>query len=188
MKLDPKKTAVITLDLQNGILAMGSVYENVIPNAAKIVEFARKKHYQIIHVGLGFSEGHPEVPDFESPFLKAKQNNLFVKGTPSSTFHSAVVQPTDLIIYKQRIGAFSENHLNLVLRSQGIENLVLFGVSTSGIVLATVTRAFDLDFRLTVIEDACFDVDFDLHRSLMVKVYSKRGSVVKADAFLSEQE
>lgn len=110
-----------------------------------------------------------------------------MKGTPSSEFHGAIHQPHDLIVYKQRIGGFSENHLNLILRSRGIENLVLFGISTSGIVLSTVTRAFDLDFRLTVIEDACFDSDTELHRALMDRVYSKRGSVQTASAFIAEQ-
>jgi nicotinamidase-related amidase len=135
MKLEPSKTAVLTLDLQQGILAMGKRYESIISNASQIVGLARKKNYQLIHVGLGFSEGYPEVADLETPFLKAKQNNLFVKGSASAEFHSAIAQPDDLIIYKQRISAFSENHLNLTLRVRGI-------------VLATVTRAFDLDFRL----------------------------------------
>lgn len=188
MKLDPLKTAVLTLDLQKGILAMGSGYDSVIPNAAKIVDFARKKNYQIIHVGLGFSEGHPEVTTGESPFLRAKQNNLFVKGSPSAEFHSAIIQPGDLVIYKQRISAFSENHLNLTLRARGIENLVLFGISTSGIVLATVTRAFDLDFKLTIIHDACFDGDAEVHRVLVEKVFPKRGTIAATDKFISEQE
>jgi len=63
MKLESSKTAVLTLDLQKGILAMGAGSESIIPNASKIVDFARKKNYQIIHVGLGFSEGYPEVAD-----------------------------------------------------------------------------------------------------------------------------
>jgi nicotinamidase-related amidase len=188
MKLEPSKTAVLTLDLQKGILALGSGNESVIPNASMMVDFARKKNYQIIHVGLGFSEGHPEIADFDTPFLKAKQNNLFVKGSPSAEFHGAITQPNDLIIYKQRISAFSENHLNLTLRARGIENLVLFGVSTSGIVLATVSRAFDLDFRLTVIHDACFDADVEVHRVLVEKIFPKRGAVTTTDAFISEQQ
>lgn len=187
MRLEPSKTAVLTLDLQKGILAMCSGYESVIPNASKIVDFARKKNYRIVHVGLGFSEGHPEVADWDTPFLKAKQNNLFVKGSSSAEFHSEIVRPNDLIIYKQRIGAFSENHLNLTLRARGIENLVLFGISTSGIVLATVTRAFDLDYRLTIVHDACFDADAETHRVLTEKVFSKRGVVIATDAFISEQ-
>ena len=188
MRLEPSKTAVLTLDLQKGILAMGEGYGSVIPNAAKIVDLARRKNYLLIHVGLGFSAGHPEVPEFDSPFLRAKQNDLFVKGTPSAEFHGAIIHPGDMIIYKQRIGAFSENHLNLTLRARGVENLVLFGISTSGIVLATVTRAFDLDFRLTVIHDACFDADAEVHRVLTERVFPKRGTVTATDAFISEQE
>jgi nicotinamidase-related amidase len=188
MKLEPSKTAVLTLDLQTGIFAAGAGYESVIPNASRIVDFARKKNYRVIHVGLGFSEGHPEISDLESPFLKAKQNNLFVKGSPSAEFHRAIIQPGDLVIYKQRIGAFSENHLNLTLRARGIEDLVLFGIATSGIVLATVTRAFDLDFRLTIIHDACFDADAEVHRVLTTKIFTKRGAVIATDAFIAEQE
>lgn len=188
MKLEPSKTAVLALDLQKGILAMVDGYESVLPNASRIVELARKKKYQLIHVGLGFSEGHPEVVDLDTPFLRAQQNNLFVKGSPSAEFHSAIAQPGDLIIYKQRVGAFSENHLNLTLRARGIENLVLFGISTSGIVLATATRAFDLDFRLTIIHDACFDADAEVHRILTEKIFPKRGAVTTTDAFISEQE
>lgn len=179
---------MLTLDLQKGMLAMGVGCETVIPPASRLAEFARRQGYFLIHVGLGFSEEYPEVPDFESPFLRAKQNGLFVKGSPSAVFHEAIIKPGDLTVYKQRISAFSENELNLVLRTRGIENLVLFGISTSGIVLATVTRAFDLDFRLTVIEDACFDPDAEIHRVLTQKIFTKRGRVDTAKQFMEAQD
>jgi nicotinamidase-related amidase len=188
MKLDPSKTAVLTLDLQTGILASNAIYDGIIPSAAKIVELARQKNYFLIHVGLGFSEGHPEIPDLETFFLRVKQNNLFVKGSSSAAFHSAIFRPHDLIIYKQRIAAFSDNHLNLTLRARGIENLVLLGIATSGIVLSTVTRAFDLDYKLTIISDACADADPEVHRILTEKVFIKRGKVIAADGFMAEQE
>lgn len=188
MKLDPSKTALLTLDLQQGILSMADGYDSVIPNASKLVELARTKQYLLIHVGLGFSEGHPEVSAVDTPFLQAKQNNLFVKGSPSADFHSAIIQPNDLVIYKQRAGAFTENHLNLTLRSRGIENLVLFGISTSGIVLATVTRAFDMDYKMTIIADACFDGDPEVHKVLTEKIFPKRGTVTTTDSFIAEQK
>jgi nicotinamidase-related amidase len=151
------------------------------------VEFARKKQFQIIHVGLGFSEGHPEIPDTDSPFKRAKQNNLFVKGTPSAEFHGSIVRPEDLVVYKQRVAAFSENHLHLILRSRGIESLVLFGISTSGIVLSTLRRAFDLDFRCVVIKDACFDADQEVHRVLTEKIFPTQATALTVDAFIEEQ-
>jgi nicotinamidase-related amidase len=187
MKLDPKKTAMLTLDFQKGILGFVPGAEAIIPNAAKAVDFARKKQYHIIHVGLGFSEGHPEIPDTDSPLQRVRQGNLFVKGTASAEFHSAIARAGELVVHKQRIAAFSENHLHLILRSRGVENLVFFGISTSGITLSTLRRAFDLDFRCTVIKDACFDNDPEVHRVLTEKIFPAQATVVTVDAFIAAQ-
>ncbi len=187
MKLDPKKTALLTLDFQKGILGFVPGAEAIIPNASKAVEFARKRGYLIIHVGLGFSEGHPEIPDIESPFKRVKQNNLFIKGSASAEFHGSIARTGELVVYKQRVGAFSENQLQLILRSRGIESLVLFGISTSGITLSTLRRAFDLDFRCVVLGDACFDADQEVHRVLTEKVFPAQAGVFTVEAFIAEQ-
>jgi len=187
MKLEPKNTALLTLDVQKGILGFVPAADAIIANAAKAVDFARKKKFLIIHVGLGFAPGHPELPDTESRWKRLKDNNLFVIGTPSAEFHSAVARPEDLVVYKQRVGAFSENQLHLILRSRGIENLVLFGISTGGITLSTLRRAADLDFRCVVIKDACFDTDQEVHRVLTEKVFPSQATVLTVDAFITEQ-
>jgi nicotinamidase-related amidase len=187
MKLDPKKTALLTLDYQKGILGFVPAAEAIIPSGAKAVEFARKKQFRVIHVGLGFSAGHPEIPDSESRFKRLKDNNLFVIGTPSAEFHSGVARPEDLVVYKQRVGAFSENQLHLILRSLAIENLVFFGISTSGIALSTLGRAADLDFNCMVLKDACFDPDEEVHRVLTEKIFPAQATVLTVDSFIAEQ-
>lgn len=186
MKLDPKKTALLTLDFQQGILGMVQGSEAVVANAAKAVEFARKQHYSIIHVGLGFDAGHPEIPE-HGRFKRVKDGNLFVKGTPSAEFHPSVAHPGELIVYKQRISAFSENQLHLILRAKNIENLVFFGISTSGITLSTIRRAVDLDYQCTVLKDACFDPDAEIHRVLTEKIFASQATVLTVDAFIAEQ-
>lgn len=187
MKLEPKKTALLTLDVQNGILGFIPAADAVVANAAKAVDFARKKQFLIIHVGLGFAPGHPEIPDTESRFKRVKENNLFVIGTPSAGFHTAIARPEDLIVYKQRVGAFSENQLHLILRSRGIENLVFFGIATSGITLSTLRRAADLDYRCIVLQDACFDAEPEVHRVLTEKVFPAQATVLTVDAFIADQ-
>jgi nicotinamidase-related amidase len=187
MRLDPGKTALLALDLQQGILSMVAGSEAALPNAIKAADFARAKGYAIVHVGLGFSEGHPELPDGSAMAGRLKDKNLFVKGSPSAEFHPAIVRPGELVVHKQRISAFSENHLHLLLRAKGIENLVLMGVATSGIVLSTLRRAFDLDFRCIVLKDACFDRDPEVHRVLTEKVFASQAAVVTVDEFISGQ-
>jgi nicotinamidase-related amidase len=116
-----------------------------------------------------------------------KKNNLFVKGTPSIEFHGSLIRPEDIVVYKQRVSAFSENELHMILRAKGIENLVFFGISTSGITLSTLRRAFDLDFNCVVIKDACFDSDPEVHRVLTEKIFTNQATVLTADAFIAEQ-
>jgi len=188
VKLDPKKTALLTLDCQMGIFGFVPGSDAIVPIAAKAVKFARQQRFQIIHLGLGFAAGHPEISEAESPFKMVKQNNLFVKGTPSAEFHSAIARPGELVVHKQRVGAFSENELHLILRARGVANLVFFGIATSGIVLSTLRRAFDLDYRCVVLKDACFDRDEEIHRVLVGKIFPAQATVVTVDEFIAAQE
>jgi nicotinamidase-related amidase len=83
---------------------------------------------------------------------------------------------------------FSENQLQLILRARGVENLVFFGISTSGITLSTLRRASDLDYRCVVLKDACFDADQEVHRVLTEKVFPSQATVVTVDEFVADQE
>lgn len=183
----PSTTAFLSLDLQRGIFGYAPGSEVVIGPAKRILDHARRERCLVIHVGLGFRPGHPELSDREGPFKRVKENGLFVKGSESAEFAKGIVQPGDLVIYKQRVGAFSENELHLILRAQGIERLVFFGIATSGIVLSTLRRAFDLDYESVVIEDACYDRDEEVHRVLTQKIFPGQAKVMTADAFLSER-
>jgi nicotinamidase-related amidase len=66
----------------------------------------------------------------------------------------------------------------MILRAKGVDTLVLFGIATSGVVLTTVRHAFDLDYRLIVLKDACADLDPEVHRVLTEKVFPAQAEVV----------
>lgn len=189
MKLDPKKTALMSLDFQKGIFGFIPAAEAIVPTAAKAVALARAKGYLLIHVGLGFEPGHPEVPDSdgESGFARVKKNNMFVKGSESAEVHPALFKAGDLVVHKQRYGAFSHNGLQMILRAHGIQQLVFFGISTGGITLSTLRHAFDLDYHCTVLADACFDPDPEIHRVLTGKIFPPQAQVMSVDEFIKEQ-
>lgn len=183
MQLDPKTTALLTLDLQHGILARLPGGAAVRVAAAQAVEEARRKSFRILHVGLGFESGYPEISKTEGSFASVKSSGLFLKGSESSGFWPELVRRDDTLVYKQRVSAFSENALHMILRSQGIQNLILFGIATSGIVLSTLRRAFDLDFNCFVIKDACYDKDDEVHRVLTEKVFPAQAKVLTLQEF-----
>lgn len=183
MKLDPKKTAVLTLDIQQGILDRIKGHEVALENAAHVVSEARRKQYTLIHVGLGFEAGFPEISPKNSRFSSLKEQGLFLKGSASARFHSSIFESNDLVVYKHRVSAFSGNALQTILRSKGVEVLVLFGFATSGIVLSTLRQASDLDFECIVIKDACLDRDEEVHQILTEKVFAAQSIVMTSQEF-----
>lgn len=189
MTLDAKKTAVLSLDVQEGILAMvagaqgAQGAQGAMPKAAQVVAAARRAGCSLIHVGLGFEAGYPEISPANKRFSGLKEHGLFVKGTESARFHPSIFEPGDLVVYKHRTSAFSGNALQMILHSKGIETLVLFGFATSGIVLSTLRQASDLDFNCIVIKDACLDRDEEVHRVLTDKVFAAQATVMTAQEF-----
>ncbi len=186
MKIDPQKTAVLSLDVQEGLLGFVPGAAACIPNAAQVVEAARKGGFTLLHVGIGFEPGYPEISPANKRFAMVKERGIFIKGSDSAKTHSAIFKPGDTVIYKHRVSAFAGNSLRMILRSKSIENLVFFGISTSGIVLSTLRLAADLDFQCFVVKDACFDPDEEVHRVLTEKVFPAQATVITAKEFQAE--
>jgi len=184
MRPDSAKTAVLTLDIQEGLISLVPGAEAVLPAAAKVTEDAREKGYFLLHVGIGFEPGYPEIGTRNKRFAMVKERGDFVKGSDSAKIHHEILKPGDPVIYKNRVSAFAGSSLDIVLRSRGIENLVLMGISTSGIVLSTLRQAADLDFQCTIIKDGCFDRDPEVHRVLTEKIFTAQATVLTAQEFL----
>ncbi|MFI5915992.1 cysteine hydrolase family protein [Dactylosporangium sp. NPDC051541] len=112
-------------------------------------------------------------------------------GVPVSAAETAAMQiqpevaPTDgdIPITKRRVSAFAGSDLEMVLRSSGIEHLVLTGIATSGVVLSTLRQAADLDFQLTVLADGCLDNDEEVHRVLVEKIFPRQAEVTTVESF-----
>lgn len=183
MKIDPKKTAVLTLDIQEGILGLVPGASETLPRAAQVVETARRAGFALFHVGIGFEPGYPEISPRNPRFSAVKQGGMFIKGSESARIHPSIFKAGDQLVYKHRIGAFAGNALDMMLRALDIENLVLLGISTSGVVLSTIRVASDLDFKCLVIRDACFDRDEETHRVLTEKIFAAQATVLTAQAF-----
>ena len=84
------------------------------------------------------------------------------------------------VIAKHRTSAFSGSAFETILRSQGIETILLMGHATSGVLLSPVQLAADLDSHVIVVEDGGADRDPDVHQLLMEKVFPRQATVVSA--------
>jgi nicotinamidase-related amidase len=81
-------------------------------------------------------------------------------------------------VRKTRVGAMSTTDLDRQLRDRGIDTLSLAGISTSGVVLATVVEAADRDYRLYVLADGTEDPDDQTRDVPLGKVFPRRAQVI----------
>jgi len=92
-------------------------------------------------------------------------------------------QSGDIVVAKHRVGAFPGTDLDMILRANDIETLVMFGIATSGVVLSTLRHAADADYRLIVLKDCCSDRDAEVHRVLLEKIFPRQARVITAAEF-----
>jgi nicotinamidase-related amidase len=188
--VDPKTSALLAMDFQTAAVEMvPAEKEGLLARTAKLVEGARNAGMSVIYVVVGFRAGYPELSPRNQVFAPIRGSGLFAEGSVGMEVHPAVApKPGEVIITKRRASAFFGTDLDMILRANGIETLVLAGIVTSGVVLSTLRHAADADYRLVVVEDCCADRDAEVHRVLMEKVFARWATVVKAEEVFARAE
>src|SRR5262249_55124608 len=108
------------------------------------------------------------------------QHQQFFQGASGVIHPGLMPAESDIVVTKNRISAFAGTDLDLLLRAHDIETLVMFGIATSGVVLASFQSAVDADYETVVISDCCADLDMELHQLLLVKHFPRFGTVTTA--------
>ena len=183
-RLDPVHAAMLSMDLQSGIVSIYTRDTGLVTRAGALLQKGREAGLTIVHVKVGFRPGLPEVHRRNMLLAALKDSpahqQLFA-GEPGS-IHSAVApHEGDLVITKSRVNAFTGTDLELLLRANDIDTLVLFGIATSGVVLSTTLAAADADYRVFVVKDCCADLDEAVHACLLEKVLSRCAIVLSAE-------
>lgn len=169
------RTALLAMDLQLNHLA--HVPADYLPAAARAVEAARTAGVPVIHVALQLRPGHIDAHPRNKVFGSLPEN-LFTAGDPGAAIHPDVApRGEEIVVHKNRVSAFAGNNLRQILTAQDIGHLVLAGIATGGVVLSTALQAADLDYRVTVLSDACADPSPALHDMLLTTVLNRRGDV-----------
>lgn len=181
------RPVLLLMDFQHAIvdrLGMPSVTEA----AGRAARAARSAGVPVMFVRVAFRPGYPEIAQSNQAFsaITAQAGDAYTQDHPATQVHAALAPaPGEPVILKRRVSAFSGSDLDVLLRAARADTLVLAGLSTSGVVLSTFRQAADLDYRLTVLEDACADPDEEVHRVLTRKVFPRHATVTTADEWIA---
>jgi nicotinamidase-related amidase len=175
--LDPKRTALLVMDYQNGIVAQLPDTDSLLDRVTAAIDNLRGHGGHIGWVRVGFTDADfdaiPETSIFAA-MTSGERRPAMHSDAPATQIHPQLKpQPGDLMVRKTRVGAFSTTDLDQQLRAHAITTLVLAGLSTSGVVLTTVREAMDRDYQIVVLHDACADGDPDTHSFLTDRLFAR---------------
>jgi len=185
--LDPIHSAMLSMDLQSGIVSVYAPDGDLVTRAGTLLQHGRDVGLTIVHVKVGFRPGLPEIHQRNMLLggIKASPRHQELFTGSSGSIHPAVApHEGDLVVTKSRINAFAGTDLALLLRAKDIDTLVLFGIATSGVVLSTTLAAADADYRLFIVKDCCADLDPAVHACLIEKVFPRSATVLASDELL----
>ena len=185
LKINIQKTAVVTIDLQKGIVSMPTEpfpAASVIKNAVRLITAARKKEMTVFLVHVTPSKDFKDAlhPVSETSFNRSGYDPSWSEYVPELN-----VQPTDFQIIKHQWGAFYGTELELQLRRRGIDTIILFGISTNIGVESTARYAYELGFNQIFVEDAMAARSKEEHEFPIKYIFPRLGLIRNTEEVIS---
>ncbi len=176
--LEPRRTAVVVIDLQKGIVgfpASPRTAQEVIANAVALLDAARHSGAQpiLVHVGRSPDGGDGLQVTCDEPMRAAGA----LPPDWSELIPDLNRQPGDVVILKRQWGAFYGTDLELQLRRRGLSTIILCGIATEIGVESTARDAYERGFEQIFAEDAMTARSAEGHANTVTSIFPRMGRV-----------
>ena len=184
LHLDAKKTALVMIDLQKGIVGNSTApypSAEVVERSSRLAKKFREKGGTVVYVHVDMSNVLQLPVDApmrgpNTPPPPAEMSEL----VPEAGYRAG-----DLLITKRHWGAFAGTDLDAELKQRGVGTVVITGISTNIGVESTVRQGTGLGFAFVVVEDACAARDAGEHTHAFEKIFPRLARVRKTDEVIA---
>jgi nicotinamidase-related amidase len=162
--------ALIVIDLQKGIAAFAAELggAEVIGRSAELARAFRERGLPVVLVNVaGRAPGRVD---------QGFGNRTFAPDW-ADLVPELDAQPADILITKQRVGAFLGTELDAKLRERGVTQVFMTGIATSFGVESTARSAFDLGYNVVFVSDAMTDMNPAAHKHCVEVMFPRMGEV-----------
>lgn len=200
--VDEVRAAVVGIDLHRGHLDMSVATMPATPEVAQRVvaanrvlfDWARTQAIPVIHLVTKYRDAdeirlnafwRTRAEDPDNPRKNVMRHNL--EGMPGTQVMPGLREPRDWVVdTKKRYNCFVATDLELLLRSHGINTLIVTGVNTNSCILSTVTAACSLDYAVIVPSDCVDTMDSPaLHDAALLCIRTAFGFVMSSQEVMA---
>lgn len=197
---DPKRTGLVVVDALNDFISEnGKLWDytkevvlglRVLENLRRLTAAARKHGVRIFHAPMATQEW-----DYKHWHFKCLTHNLlfdhqiFKAGSWGAEFHPDFKpHPGEVVVAPHKgLDAFSGTDLDVQLRQNGIDNVVLCGLLTNTCIESTGRQAFEKGYHLTFIKDAVGALSWEAHNAAVEINWPRFAHGIRStDEFISQ--
>lgn len=193
--LDPSRTALIVVDLQNGFMMPGVAHalcdtaREIVPNVNRIAQALRQAGGKVFWIKNTHDEGCLTSwshfhEDLTKPDRRAKRVESMSAGTKGHELWAELdVRPEDEIVQKTRFSAFIQGSSDLEarLRAQGYDTLIITGTVTNVCCESTARDAMMLNFKTIMVTDGNAANSDAEHNASLIAFYLTFGDIMDTD-------
>ena len=195
-QLDPRRTALIVIDMQEAFCAPGAPGEvpasrGIVAPINRLANELRMMKVPIIWVlhANTYADGRSDWELFFNYIVAdAVRDRTLESLAPGrqEIWSELEVAPTDQKIVKNRYSALisGSSCLERILRGFGIDTLLITGTKTNVCCEATARDAMMLDFKVVMVSDCCAALSDDEHRATLENMIQQFGDVMTAEEVL----
>ncbi len=195
--LDPAKTALVVVDMQNAFMMPGVAHtlcpmaQAIVPNVNRLAQAVRETGGTVVWVKTTFTE---ETRSSWSvyyaicrPEQNAKRAAALAAGSKGHELWAGLdVRSDDLVIEKKRFSAFIQGSSNLgeVLHARGIDTILITGTVTGVCCESTARDAMMLNFKTIMVSDGNAAMTDEEHNASLIQFYLTFGDVMPTDMLI----
>ena len=193
-RLDPRRTALVVVDLQNGFMredishAYCAMARHVVPQVNRLAAALRQAGGHVVWIQNTFDarcESEWSVmQDMVTPAARARRAAAMSEGTEGHRLWPELdVQPVDQVVKKYRYSAFIQGSSALpdLLRAQGIDTVLITGTVTNVCCESSARDAMMLNFRTVMVSDGCAAVTDEEHAASLIAFHLQFGDVLTTE-------
>jgi ureidoacrylate peracid hydrolase len=192
--LDPAKTALIVVDMQNAFMMPGVAHapclaaQDIVPNINRLAQAVRDTGGTVVWIKTAYTDDTLENWSTLYDMLGAKGTEkraaALTRGSKGYELWDTLdVRPDDLTVEKNRYSAFIQGSSDLaeVLRARGLDTLLITGTVTNVCCESTARDAMMLNFKTVMITDGNAAVTDEDHNASLTAFYLIFGDVMSTD-------